>query len=188
MFNSNDPYAHPVGSFAEPVSPPLVDPDEGDLVSVAFNPAWLPYIEGSLNQLQLQSTWAGSPEDIYLAQQRAANLRLLFAEAVEPTPPSGISPFWDDADGGDTEGTPDESTYSWNERVEDWAIAAFVATSGVPGAAAAYLTIAPKFRLFFKRRDWGGIAKIFIDDVQIAQVDTYSPTPDVVSIDVIAQT
>lgn len=100
----------------------------------------------------------------------------------------GLSPFWDDPDAEDADGEPADNTYSYTERIEDWAIAAFVAASGVPGAAALYLTIAPRFRLAFKTRDWGGIAKIFIDDVQVATVDTYSPTPGLITQDIIVPT
>jgi len=97
----------------------------------------------------------------------------------------GQSPFWDNPDATDAEGTPEESEYTFSEQVEDWAIAAFIASSGVIGAAATYLTIAPRFRLLFKRSDVGGIVKLFIDDVLYGTVDTYSPTPDVIPFDVV---
>lgn len=96
-----------------------------------------------------------------------------------------LSPYWDDNDGADAEGTPAVSTYSWNERIEDWAIAAFVATSGVPGAAVEYLTIAPRFRLLFKTGDWGGIARIFIDDVLFTEVDTFADVAGLLPVDIV---
>lgn len=98
-----------------------------------------------------------------------------------------LSPFWDDPDAADADGEPTDNTYTWSERIEDWAIAAFVATSGVPGAAVAYLTIAPRFRLYFKTRDFGGIVRILIDDVIIGEVDTYSADPGLTSFDVLAE-
>jgi len=102
-------------------------------------------------------------------------------EAIEP---DDLSPFWDDSDAGDAEGTPTESDYTWSEQIQDWAIAAFIASSGVPGAAATYLTIAPRFRLLFRAGDTGGIAKIFLDGDLYAEVDTYSPTPMLKAFDV----
>lgn len=101
------------------------------------------------------------------------------------TIPDDMSPYWDDPDAADADGTPEESSYSYTEQIEDWTIAAFVAAAGTPGAAAAYLTIAPRFRLLFRTRDYGGIVKIFIDDVLQAQVDTYSATPGVIAQDIV---
>jgi hypothetical protein len=79
----DSPFALPVGSFRAPVPLPDVDPDSGTLVSVCFNPAWLPYIIGSLKQLLLQTTWdTNDPDDLALVQQRATNLIGLFQEGL----------------------------------------------------------------------------------------------------------
>jgi len=96
-----------------------------------------------------------------------------------------FSPFWDDTDAGDAEGIPAESTYTYTERIEDWAIAAFIASSGVVGAAVTYLTIAPRFRLAFRTRDYGGIVRVLIDDVLYGEVDTYSAAPGIAYFDVV---
>lgn len=96
-----------------------------------------------------------------------------------------LSPFWDDNDAADADGTVIESTYTFEEQIEDWVITAFVAASGQPGAALTYLTIAPRFRLAFRTRDFGGIARILIDDVLFTEIDTYSATPGLAFLDVI---
>jgi len=75
----NEPFAHPVSSFNQPVNPPLSDPDTGDLVTVCFAFEWLAPVMGALSQLTLQSTWVGEPDDILLAQNRAQLLCSMFS-------------------------------------------------------------------------------------------------------------
>jgi len=67
-------WGEPRSSFPQPVTPPSVDPDTGGLVSISFNPAWLPYVLGALTQLTQRTTWSGSDADITLAVDRATNL------------------------------------------------------------------------------------------------------------------
>jgi len=178
-----NPDNFPLPSFRTPIPPPSVDPDEGELWYVAYNPAWHEVLGAATQALLQPTTWEGDHDAIILAQNRANTLTVMLQSPV--TVADGISPFWDDPDGADADGEATDNTYTWSERIEDWAIAAFVASSGVPGAAAAYLTIAPRFRLLFKRGDWGGIANIFLDGDLIGTVDTYSATPDIVAFDVV---
>lgn len=174
----------PDTSFPSPVPVPEVAPDdEGNLITVRYNAAWTPVLEAAATQLIDPATWQGNDDEKRQAVIESDLLMFLIQEPV--TVVDGLSPFWDDSDAEDADGEPTDNTYTWNERIEDWAIAAFIASSGVPGAAVAYLTIAPRFRLLFARRDWGGIAKIFLDDELIGTVDTYSPTPDTIPFDVI---
>jgi hypothetical protein len=95
-----------------------------------------------------------------------------------------LSPFWDDTDAADADGTPAESAYAYSPDIADWVIAAFIAASGVPGAALTFLTIAPRFRLAFRTRDYGGILEILIDAVSYGTVDTYSATPGLTFFDI----
>lgn len=67
-------FGQPRSSFPEPVTPPTVDPDVGGLISISFNPAWLPYVLGALTQLTQLTTWSGSDADKTLAVDRATNL------------------------------------------------------------------------------------------------------------------
>lgn len=72
----DSPFAVPVGSFQTPVPVVDVDPDTGDLVTVCFNPAWLPYIIGCLKQLLLQTTW-DTTDAAVLSQQQARAFTLI---------------------------------------------------------------------------------------------------------------
>ena len=70
------PY-YPIGSFQSPVPVPGVDPDTGTLVSICFNPAWLPYVIGSLKQLVIDRTWDTS--DISVLQTTIGQAYTLIA-------------------------------------------------------------------------------------------------------------
>lgn len=88
------PWAGPRSSFVQPVEPPFVDPDEGGLISISFNPAWLPYVLGALTQLTQLTTWIGDDDAKRLAVERATGLMNLIglpaATSVpgEPPPPT----------------------------------------------------------------------------------------------------
>lgn len=65
-------FPRPKSSFELPVSAPDVDPDEpGEVVSLCFNAAWLPVVIGALQQLLLQSTWAGDDAAVHIALLRS---------------------------------------------------------------------------------------------------------------------
>jgi len=193
VFGFDKPFAHPKGSFNQAVNPPTSDPDEGDLISVCFAREWMPYVLGALSQLNLQTTWTGTPEEILLAQERAALLMSMLGEEVCSL---ATAPFWDDPEGDDAPGNPDEGEgapwyFLWDgastftENVENWVIAAFVAIASTPGSAILFLTIAKNFRLAWRTRDYGGIVKIFINATQVATVDTYSAAPGLISANII---
>lgn len=78
VLGSGNPFAPSVGSFQVPVTPPDVDPDEGELMTVCFNAAWLPFVLGALQQLTLQATWSGNDAAVLLAQSRAQTLLAMF--------------------------------------------------------------------------------------------------------------
>lgn len=178
-----NPDNFPVVSFRSPIPAPLVDPTEPDFIYVGYNVYWAEALGGAAQALLQPCTWQGDHDEVIQAQNRANNLLVLLQTPAEVA--SGQSPFWDDPDAADADGSSSDNTYTFSEQIQDWAIAAFVAASGVPGAAVSYLTIAPRFRLAFKTRDWGGIAKIFIDDVLVDTVDTYSLEPGQIFRDII---
>lgn len=117
------PFAQARSSFEEPVTPPDVDPDAGGLISVSFNPAWLPYVLGALTQLQQPSTWDGDDAAKQLAISRAILLSnlvgypLISVPGTEPGTPPPVTRYnpdcdcvqtstdggvtWDDAPGAD---------------------------------------------------------------------------------------
>lgn len=175
------PYAHPTSSFNEPVLPPDVEPDEGDLVQVCFSEAWLPLVLGSLSQLQLQSTWIGDADAVLLAQGRATNLKGLFVEAACPVP-DVETPYWDtDSDVDDNAPADDQPWYgevddptvvptslTFRENAEIWTFAGLLAIAGAPGAALAFVTIAQRFVLAFKQGNVGKVIRVFVDASEVS--------------------
>lgn len=100
------------------------------------------------------------------------------------------TPYWDDVADLDDSLPPSEQiwygTYdgtTFTETVENWVLAGFVAYAGGIGAAIKFLTIAPAFRLAWKKGDVGGIIRVFIDGADAGTVNTYSPTEGVIERD-----
>jgi len=112
------------------------------------------------------------------------------------------APYWDtyaNADDEEPEGhteswygelvpTPglmagDELT--WQEHASIWIVAGFIAYAGQPLAAIAFVPFARKFVLKFRDNPLGAIAEIFIDGSLIAVRDTYNPSDQISSMNVI---
>jgi hypothetical protein len=109
------------------------------------------------------------------------------AESEENNCDVGIpTPYWDDATDLDDEAQPAEQAWygifdgTFQETVENFAIAGFIAYSGNVGAAVKFLTIAPAFRLAWKTGDVGGIIRVFIDGADAGTVDTFAATEGVI--------
>ena len=67
-------------SFVVPVAAPNVEPDATPLVCVQFNQTWLPYVLGSLFQLQQQGAWDPASPGADVASQQAQKLMSLIGE------------------------------------------------------------------------------------------------------------
>lgn len=95
------------------------------------------------------------------------------------------TPFWDDVVEVDDEAAPADQVWygevddptvvpteeTFRETLEDWTFAGLLAIGGAPGAALAFLTIAPKFRLAFKQGDIGKIIHIFVDASEVKTIE-----------------
>jgi len=158
------------------------------------DPLWTQYILGACKALCFDYNWyeAGdlSPDDA------AEFFRLIIEQAPYNLLSSEVpAPYWDDADDSDDESLPDVQTWygeivsgSFHENIENWAIAGFIAAAGQPAAAVYFLTIAPRFRLAWRRGDIGGIVRVFIDAEDYGTVDTANSTPDIITMDIIPTT
>ena len=83
MWSPLDPFNHAVSPFRVPISPPVVDPDDGgDLVTVTFNRAWLAPLLGAGLSLLLPSVWHGTDAEVFLAIDRAT---LFLAQLAQGT-------------------------------------------------------------------------------------------------------
>lgn len=102
--------------------------------------------------------------------------RITICKKVYAAPP----PYWDAKDGDDADGEDHETGFPWYEDAKNWVVTAFLATTFTPDSAIQFVTTSRKLRLFFRTRDYGAIANIFLDDEMIWQQDTYSETPGMV--------
>lgn len=92
-------------------------------------------------------------------------------------PDDDEAPYWDDAEtvAGVGEGT------RW-EYIGDWAVTAFLATAGSPGAALLYRTLVRFVRLAFKTDDLGELADVFIDGILALTIDTITQTAGITEV------
>jgi len=168
---------------------------------VPNSPEWMGLLMGAVELLTQE--WAyyswGDVTPVEAAEQWTRIVWDAYEESfVDNCSDQVPAPFWDDGDGADADDTAPEndqpwygillSEETWQEQIEDWFLAAFVAMAATPAAAITFLTIAPKFRLAWKTANWGAIVKIFLDQTEIATVDTYSATPGIVTYDVFVPT
>lgn len=72
-----------VGSFIEPVVPPVPGVCDAPLVCVSFNQSWLPYVLGSMMQLVQPSSWVVSTDaDLQDVLARATDLIAIVGTAM----------------------------------------------------------------------------------------------------------
>lgn len=179
---------YPIPTFPSEVEAPSVDPDEGALITVAYNPAWTPVLMGACLALLLPSTWEGTHDEKITALNRAATLQLMLQNDVTEIP----APYWDDEDAEDADDEMPPAEQPWYgqiviiddnltfvENIGFWLIVGFVAYAGTPAAAIAFYPIARRFVVSFKKHDLGGIIKAFVDGAEVGQADSYSPSSGV---------
>lgn len=81
------------------------------------------------------------------------------------------APYWDTAETVAGAGAGSKWEY-----IGDWAVTAFLAAAGSPGAALLYRTLVQRARLAFVTHDLGEIADIFIDGILALSIDTITQT------------
>lgn len=181
------PDNYPDSSFKSPVPPPDVDPGEGDLLYVAYNPAWTEVLEGAAMQLMNPATWQGDHDDVITALNRSNNLMVLLQQPVAPPDETVDCPYWDDESDVDDEMNVDEQPwygYVTNpdappdelDFVEDasiWALTGLLAVAipvvGV-AVAIAFRTIAPQMVVAVRKGDYGRIIRLYIDNFLVNTV------------------
>jgi hypothetical protein len=145
------------------------------------------YINGSLSQQEAADIFAGILDAAY---------EQALSGQCDPDVPT---PWWDTATDSDdmaavadqpwyglavvTYASPPEVTFV--EQVAIWLFAGFIVYSGQPGAALAFLTIAPKFVIALKTGDVGAVVDLIVDASRVGRYNTYSPTPGVMRIPVV---
>jgi hypothetical protein len=191
----------PDTSFPQPIPPPDVDPQTGDLFTVAFNPLWTPALLAACDQLINPATWQGTDDERLLAMNRAILLKNLIADGVEQ---EVGTPYWDDDEDVDSEAPIDEQTWygtvsnpdappaelDFVENALVWTFTGLIALA-TPELAFApailFHTIAPKFLIATKRGDVGELIRILVDGSEAARVDTSGYAPgEIINTQIIA--
>jgi hypothetical protein len=183
---------YPAGSFPQEVPPPDTDPDEPDIMYVAYSPAWTPVLMAAVDQLLLYSTWQGDHDAKILAVNRANLLKWQLQFPIEIAETDYPTPFWDDDTSADDQmpaedqewygmvtnpsAPADELTFVENAVI--WIFQGFIALVLAPalpvGVAAAitFRTLATRFTLAFNRGDIIEQFRVIVDAKDYGTVDT----------------
>lgn len=177
-----------VSSFEKSVVIPSSDPDEGELTTVCFSIAWLPYVLGALSQLQQRDTWIGTDSEKTEAIGLATNLIELFDVAACPS--AVETPFWDDeTDVEENEPVDDQEWYGYVSNptaaadeldfVESallWAFTGLVAVAtfevGGLAPAIAFHTTVEKFIILQKRGNVAETIRYVVDGQDMKYINT----------------
>lgn len=179
-------------SFPDELTPPDIDPDEGETILVAYNPEWSKVLAAACDQMTQFASWTGDSDAKKLAVNRAIVLKILLQTPFEVPERDYPAPYWDDDEDVDDEMPADEQ--DWYGIVEDatapademtfsqnaviWLLTGFVAlvaSPTLPGAAAAaiaFRTLATRFVLAFNRGDIREQFRVIIDAQDYGTVDT----------------
>ena len=185
---------YPAVSFPQEIIPPDIDPDENDLIYVAYNKQWTEVLMAAVDQLCQYSTWLGDHDAKIQAMNRAVMLKWLLQLPVEIGETDFPTPFWDDDTSADDEmpaedqewygmvtnpaAPPGELTFVENAVI--WIFQGFIALVLAPalpvGVAAAitFRTLATRFTLAFNRGDIVEQFRVIIDAEDYGSVDTSS--------------
>jgi hypothetical protein len=187
-----DPFNYPAPSFPEAVTPPPVDPDEGELMLVAYSPEWTRVLLAAVDQLLQYETWQGDHDQKILAFNRANTLKFLLQNPVDVGEEDFPAPYWDSDEDVDDAMPADEQEWygmvtnpsapanelTFVENAVIWILTGFIALVLAPalpaGVAAglAFRTLATRFTLAFRRGDIIEQIRIVIDAKDYGTVNT----------------
>ena len=182
----------PVPSFHQAVTPPDVDPDEGETALYAYNPEWSPVLAAACNQMLQYYSWLGDSDEKILAVGRATNLKIQLMTPVDVGEREYPAPYWDTEEDVDDEMPIEEQTWygmvtnpsapanelTFVENAVIWIISGFIALVLAPAlpagvaAAVTFRTLATRFTLAFNRGDIGEQFRVIIDATDYGNADT----------------
>ncbi len=192
-------------SFPQEVTPPLVDPDEGETILVAYNPEWSKVLAAACDQLLQYPSWIGDHDEKNLAVDRALSLKIQLQTPIYVPEREIPAPYWDDDEDVDDEMPVEDQTWygevtnptapadelTFVENAVIWIFTGFIALVLAPalpaGVAAglAFRTLATRFTLAFRRGDIREQIRIIVDAKDYSIVDTGGMTEgETIEIDV----
>lgn len=179
-------------SFPQELTPPTIDPDEGETLLYAYNPAWSKVLAAACDQMLQFPSWIGTHDEKILAVNRALSLKILLQTPVYVGEREIPAPYWDsEADVDDEMPIEDQEWYgmvtnpsapadelTFVENAVIWIFTGFIALVLAPalpaGVAAglAFRTLATRFTLAFRRGDIIEQIRIVIDAEDYGTVNT----------------
>lgn len=187
-----NPDNYPEASFPQELTPPAIDPDEGETILVAYSPEWTQVLMAAVDQLLLYSSWEGTHDGKILAVNRASNLKFQLQNPIDVGERDYPAPYWDSDEDVDDAMPADEQDWygmvtnpsapadelTFVENAVIWILTGFIALVLAPslpvGAAAAmtFRTLASRFTLAFRRGDIIEQIRIIIDAKDYGKIDT----------------
>ena len=181
-----------VVSFPQEVPPPIIDPDEGETILVAYSTEWIAVLMAAVDQLLQYSSWTGDHDEKILAVNRATNLKILLQTPALVGEEEYPAPYWDTEEDVDDEMPIEEQTWygmvtnpsapanelTFVENAVIWIISGFIALVLAPAlpagvaAAVTFRTLATRFTLAFNRGDIGEQFRVIIDATDYGNADT----------------
>ena len=187
-----NPTNFPEVSFPQELTPPDIDPDEGETILVAYSPEWSKVLAATCDQMLQFTSWVGDHDAKILAADRALALKILLQTPVDVGERDIPAPYWDTPEDVDDElpveeqdwygvvedatAAADEMTFSQNAVI--WLLTGFVALVASPtfpgniAAAVTFRTLATRFVLAFNRGDIREQFRVIIDAQDYGEVDT----------------
>jgi hypothetical protein len=179
-------------SFPQELTPPDIDPDEGETILVAYSPVWTKVLMASCDQMLQFQSWEGTHDQKILAVNRALALKILLQTPFEVPERDYPAPYWDDDADVDDEAPAEEQDWygqvadanaaademSFTQNAVVWLLTGFVALVAAPSfvgsiaAAIAFRTLATRFVLAFNRGDVREQFRVIIDAQDYGMVDT----------------
>lgn len=171
------------------------------MLQVPASAAWWSIYAGLLQTLADETAWQQfeggmSPEDAAQVAAKIARDALLLASQTNECSAIVPAPYWDQPTADDIDDQFPPSLQPWYgeivalpaaglraeaaeeeltflENLTIWAIAAFGVYAGQVGAAIAFVPVAKRFVLAFKQHDLGGVVRVLVDFLEVAEIDTY---------------
>jgi hypothetical protein len=150
-------------------------------ITIPNDPLFIAAFYGAVTELTRWWNWdtGGDEEEAKRIATYWRNLLYIGIDEECGGSPDDDAPFWDDIESAAGAGEGSQWGY---EDIADWAISAFLAVAGSPGAALFYKTAAPKIRLAFQSHDLGAVADVFIDGIFAFAVNTVSSVAGVTEV------
>jgi len=175
--------------------------------SIPSDEEWFALFMAAAERLTYE--WAWFQNGTMTPSEAAAAWNDIIDQAVETSLTGECSdtvpaPYWDLSSGDDADDTApvleqiwygeivtssaliraEVDELSFKDNLGIWLIAGFIAYAGQPAAAIAFVPIAKRFVLAFQQHSLGGVVRVLVDFLHLADIDTYGVEDKVLNLSV----